>query len=69
MSDKKQPGTIGWIDLTVKNATAVRDFYAQVTGWNHSSIDMGGYEDFCMNQIAEVPLFETVIKATNLSRE
>lgn len=50
MSDTTpKPGTIGWMDLTVKDATALRDFYAQVVGWSHSPVDMGGYQDFCMN--------------------
>ncbi len=42
------PGQIGWIDLTVPDAGTVRDFYAQVTGWTVSPVDMGGYHDFCM---------------------
>lgn len=41
-------GQIGWIDLTVPNAEAVRDFYQSVTGWSPSPVDMGGYQDFCM---------------------
>jgi predicted enzyme related to lactoylglutathione lyase len=42
-------GRIGWIDLTVKDATRVKDFYAQVIGWKVAPLDCGGYEDFCMN--------------------
>ena len=42
-------GHIGWIDLTVADAAAVRDFYKDVTGWTSSGLDMGGYEDFNMN--------------------
>ena len=51
MADSKvlAPGQIGWIDLTVPDAVAVRDFYRHVTGWTASGFDMGGYEDFCMN--------------------
>jgi len=41
-------GTIGWLDLTVPNADAVRDFYAAVVGWSHDGIDMGGYADYVM---------------------
>ncbi len=50
MSDesKNAPGTIGWIDLTVRDAEAVRDFYADVVGWTPSPVDMGGYSDFTM---------------------
>jgi predicted enzyme related to lactoylglutathione lyase len=44
-----QTGRIGWIDLTVPNAGAVRDFYEQVTGWTISEVDMGGYNDYCVH--------------------
>src|SRR5262249_19690384 len=42
-------GQIGWVDLTVPDADAVRDFYQHVTGWTPSPVDMGGYQDYCMN--------------------
>src|SRR5436190_20590855 len=42
-------GEVGWVDLTVPNATQVRDFYAQVVGWSASDVDMGEYQDYCMN--------------------
>ena len=41
-------GSIGWIDLTVENADQVKDFYAAVTGWKPSGLDMGGYDDYVM---------------------
>jgi predicted enzyme related to lactoylglutathione lyase len=41
-------GNIGWIDLTVPNAESIRDFYHSVSGRNHSPVEMGGYQDFCM---------------------
>ena len=47
-TDKPEPGSIGWVDLTVENAEAVRDFYAAVAGWQPSEVDMGGYNDFNM---------------------
>jgi predicted enzyme related to lactoylglutathione lyase len=43
-----QPGSIGWLDLTVPDAPRVRDFYAAVAGWRAEPVDMGGYEDFSM---------------------
>ena len=51
MSDenKSELGVIGWVDLTVPNATEVRDFYSQVVGWVPSPVDMGSYEDFNMS--------------------
>lgn len=50
MSQPEQPqvGSIGWIDLTVDNADAVRDFYRAVTGWTQTEVEMGGYHDYCM---------------------
>jgi hypothetical protein len=45
---KHAVGTVGWMDLTVKDAVAVKDFYQDVVGWKASGLDMGGYEDFVM---------------------
>jgi predicted enzyme related to lactoylglutathione lyase len=42
-------GTIGWIDLTVPNATSVRDFYAAVAGWTPVDVPMGDYSDYSMH--------------------
>ncbi len=42
------PGRIGWQDLTGGNAGVVRDFYAEVVGWNTIPLDMGGYDDYVM---------------------
>ncbi len=41
-------GKVGWIDLTVDDAEGVRDFYAQVVGWNAAPVEMGDYNDFNM---------------------
>lgn len=41
-------GHIGWVDLTVRNAVEMRDFYTAVAGWRPEGQDMGGYEDFSM---------------------
>ena len=45
MSDASKPpvGSIGWCDLTVPGADAVRDFYRDVVGWTSTDTDMGGY--------------------------
>jgi predicted enzyme related to lactoylglutathione lyase len=52
MSETPPPpvGSIGWFDLTVPDAVAVRDFYTAVTGWTAAGLDMGGYEDFVMSR-------------------
>lgn len=49
MPDDKKPGSIAWTDLTVPDADRARDFYSAVVGWTHSPVDMGGYNDYCMN--------------------
>lgn len=41
-------GSIGWVDLTVEDAGAIRDFYVDVVGWKPEPVDMGGYDDFNM---------------------
>jgi predicted enzyme related to lactoylglutathione lyase len=41
-------GTVGWTDLTVRNAERVRDFYSEVVGWKYDPVDMGGYSDYTM---------------------
>ncbi len=47
---KGKIGSIGWVDLTVENATGLRDFYREVVGWGATGVEMGGYSDFCMNE-------------------
>lgn len=45
-------GHIAWLDLTVRDASATRDFYAQVVGWTVEDLEMhddeGRYADFVM---------------------
>lgn len=41
-------GTMGWFDLTVPNADAVRDFYRAVVGWGVQECEMEGYSDYVM---------------------
>lgn len=49
----KSIGSIGWIDLTVTNASEVKDFYAEVIGWKPEGLSMGHYEDFNMTMNGE----------------
>jgi uncharacterized protein len=49
MSEKASVGSITWTDLTVENAERIRDFYSAVVGWTASGVDMGGFDDFNMN--------------------
>lgn len=48
MSERKPLGTPVWFDLTIPDATTVRDFYAAVVGWTHQPISMGDYDDYAM---------------------
>lgn len=44
------PGSITWTDLTVPNATAIRDFYSAVVGWKSEALSMSTHDDYCMQQ-------------------
>lgn len=48
-TDKNAIGEMAWIDLTVKDAPKVRDFYQNVVGWKPEAVSMGDYDDFAMN--------------------
>ncbi len=48
-TQETETGTMSWADLTVPDAAAVRDFYQAVVGWKSTALDMGGYDDYCMN--------------------
>lgn len=39
-------GAVVWADLTVPDAEATRDFYADVVGWQVKSHAMGDYDDY-----------------------
>ena len=41
-------GRIGWIDMTVDDASGLRDFYQQVVGWKVEDTNMGDYADYTM---------------------
>ncbi len=49
---QEKPSNIGhieWMDLTVDDASRVRDFYTSVVGWTSTEVDMGTYSDFNIN--------------------
>jgi len=48
-SGQSEIGRIAWVDLTVKRAGRLRDFYREVVGWTSSEVDMGEYSDYNMN--------------------
>lgn len=39
-------GTIGWIDITVDDASGLKDFYEQVVGWKTEAVSLGDYDDY-----------------------
>ncbi len=45
-NEAKEVGEIVWVDLTVPDATKVREFYLSVTGWESDEIKMGDYNDY-----------------------
>ncbi len=47
--NKRETGSIAWMDLTVPDAEKIRDFYSRVVDWNPSEVSMGDYSDFNMN--------------------
>jgi hypothetical protein len=46
-------GRAGWMDLTVEDASSVRDFYAAVLGWQAEEVQMNGYADYAMGPEGE----------------
>lgn len=52
MSDNTQDPL--WLDLTVTNAPAVRDFYVATLGWTPVPVSMGEYDDFAMESDGHV---------------
>lgn len=48
MSEDSQIGKIGWIDISVEDASGLRDFYATVVGWKSEEVSMGEYSDYSM---------------------
>ena len=52
MSESNEPvvGGITWVDLTVEDATTTKDFYREVVGWTVTDVEMGGYNDYCVNE-------------------
>jgi len=46
---KEKPNNVGkieWLDLTVDDASRVKDFYCSVVGWTSTEQDMGTYSDY-----------------------
>ncbi len=55
-----EPGAVGWVDITVDDAPALRDFYTHVVGWSPEEVPMGDYRDYSMRDAGAVcALYET----------
>lgn len=48
MGFSTEPGGIGWMDLTVGDASVVRDFYARVAGWQAVDVPLEEHIDYTM---------------------
>ena len=44
------PGAVAWFDLTVDDATSLKEFYEAVVGWVGSAHPMGEYDDYIMQR-------------------
>ena len=42
-------GQIEWLDLTVNDASRVKNFYSSVVGWKSDDVDMGSYSDYSIH--------------------
>ncbi len=49
-------GSISWRDLTVDDATSVKDFYAKVVGWETDEADLGDYSDWVIKDETGEPV-------------
>ena len=42
-------GQIEWLDLTVNDASRVKNFYSSVVGWKSDDVDIGSYSDYSIH--------------------
>ncbi|MFP6825358.1 MAG: VOC family protein [Pseudohongiellaceae bacterium] len=42
-------GHVEWIDLSVDDASRIKDFYCAIVGWSSTEVEMGSYNDFNIN--------------------
>lgn len=65
----QQPGGISWVDLTVENASELKDFYCKVLGFNASSISMSEYEDFVIQSPSDPDLQFGICHAKGVNQD
>ena len=49
-SNDQKVGGISWVDLTVPDANATKEFYREVVGWTVTDVPMGDYSAYCVNE-------------------
>jgi len=62
-------GRVAWVDLTVREAAKVRDFYGEVVGWKNEEVEMGGYSDFSMLPPGSKDAVAGICHAQGVNRE
>jgi len=50
--EEAKVGRIEWCDLTVQDASRVKDFYCAVVGWDNTEVPMGSHADYNINNPA-----------------
>lgn len=66
---KDKIGEMAWLDLSVKNATEVKDFYQQVIGWSSEPVSMGDYNDYTMMSSESNDAVGGICHATGVNSE
>ncbi|KGJ88771.1 VOC family protein [Thalassotalea sp. ND16A] len=62
-------GDMAWLDLTVKDADTVKDFYQDVVGWQVEACSMGSYDDYSMNRVSDGTPQAGVCHATGVNAD
>ncbi|XQW86261.1 VOC family protein [Thalassotalea piscium] len=66
---KSSIGDMAWLDLSVTNASEVKDFYQHVIGWKAESISMGDYNDFVMSSPESGDAVSGICHAQGVNKE
>jgi len=68
MTNKTNTGKIEWCDLTVKDATKLKDFYCNVVGWDSNEVSMGDYNDYGINLPESKETIAGICHATGVNK-
>lgn len=61
-------GKILWQDLTVENASQIKDFYTEVVGWKSEAVSMGNYDDYSVLTPADDKTIGGICHATGVNK-